>query len=106
MTLTDITKFDQYMLVLLIAKIKNTKSQYDTLINSDNTMMMGGRYHDDRRIAHMVIGDIFTECSMDYQKANTKFISLNSIEIEPYIKKAVLDSAGADYWYLYEKQWN
>jgi hypothetical protein len=105
MILTDLSKFDSYMFNLLVHKIKNTKSQYDADIAADDMSMKGYRYNDDQRIARIVIGNIYGECGFDYEKANAKFISLNSIEIEPYIKAAVLDSASADHWYTYEKQW-
>jgi hypothetical protein len=105
MILTDKSKFDAYAFNLLLHKIKNTKSQYDADIAADDMSMKGNRYNDDERIARMVIGDIYGEVGYDYVKANAKFISLNSIEIEPYIKAAVLDSASADHWYTYEKQW-
>lgn len=105
MILTDKSKFDAYAFNLLLHKIKNTKAQYDSDLAKEEWALKGYRYNDDERIARMVIGDIFGECGFDYEKANTKFISMNSIEIEPYIKKAVLDAASADYYYTYEKQY-
>jgi hypothetical protein len=105
MILTDLTKFDAYMFNLLLHKIKNTKSQYDADLALEDWALKGYRYNDDERIARMVVGNIFAQSNYDYEKANAKFISLNSIEIEPYIKAAVLDSASADYYYTYEKQW-
>ena len=93
------------MLSLLTAKITNTKDQYDSHIASDNMMMKGSRYNDDARIARMVIGIFYAESGYDYEKANAKFISLNSVEMEPYIKRAVLESASSDYYYTNEKQW-
>lgn len=104
MTPVDKNKFDAYMFTLLVAKIKNTKNDYDSLL-MDGEYLKGSRYNNDERIAMMVLGDIFTECKRDYFKANEKFVSLNSVEIEPYIKEAVLDSASCDYYYTYEKQW-
>lgn len=105
MILTDKSKFDAYMLNLVIAKIKNTKHEYDADLEKEEWALKGSRYNDDERIALMVIGQIYGECGFDYTKANAKFISLSSIEIESYIKKAVLESASADYYYTYEKQW-
>jgi 6-pyruvoyl-tetrahydropterin synthase len=105
MILTDLSKFDAYMFNLLVNKIKNTKSQYDADLANEEWALKGSRYNDNERIARMVVGNIYGECGFDYEKANAKFISLNSIEIEPYIKAAVLDSASADYYYTYEKQW-
>ena len=106
MFLTDITKFESYMFNLLLHKIKNTKNQYDSIISSDDASLKGSRYNDDQRIARMIVGDIFAESDYDYVVANARFISLNSVEIEPYIRKAVLESARADYHYTHEKQYD
>ena len=105
MFITDISKFDTHRLTLLVFKIQNTKAQYDDAIANTNEFLKGSRYKDDSRIARMILGDIYAESGSDHVKANAKFLSLNSIEIEPYIKKAVMDSASADYYYTYEKQW-
>lgn len=105
MVLTDISKFEPYMFNLLLHKIKNTKSQYDSAISSDGEALKGTRYNDDERIARIVVGIIFSENNFDYDKANAKFISLDSAEMEPYIKRAVLESANADYHHAYEKQY-
>ena len=104
MVIVDISKFDQYRLYLLENKIKLDKPQYDEQIYKEH-LLKGWRYHDDKRIAKIVIGNIFEESGYDYEKAAQKFLSLNSTEIEPYIKNAVLDSAHSDYWYTYEKVW-
>lgn len=106
MVLTDLSKFDSYMFNLLLNKIKNTKSQYDADLAKEESVLKGRRYSDDERIARMVVGDIYAQCGFDYEKANEKFVSLNSNDIEPYIKAAILDSASADYYYTYEKQWD
>ena len=104
MIITDVTKFEAYMFNLLLHKIKNTKSEYDSDIASDEASLKGSRYNDDARIARMVVGMIFAESGFDYTKANAKFISLNSTEMEPYIKSAVLEAASADYHYAFEKK--
>lgn len=105
MILTDKSKFDAYMLSLVVAKIKNTKHEYDADLAKEEWALKGRRYNDDERIALMVIGQVYGECNFDYVQANAKFISLDSIQIKTYIKKAVLESASADYYYTYEKQW-
>jgi hypothetical protein len=105
MILTDISKFDQERLTLLTYKIKETKANYDAYLADTDSYLKGSRYNDDARIARMVVGNIYGECKFDHVEASKKFLSLNSIEIEPYIKAAVLDSASADHWYTYEKQW-
>lgn len=106
MILTDLSKFDSYMFNLLVSKIKNTKSQYDSDLDKEESVLKGRRYSDDERIARMVVGNIYAECGFDYDKANKKLVSLSSVEIQPYIKAAILDSASADYYYTYEKQWD
>lgn len=103
MTIVDTTKFDSYHFSLLVAKIKNTKESYD--LSDSDTYLKGSRYNDNDRIARMVVGNIYAEVKMDLEVAKAKFLSLNSVDIEPYIKQAVLDSASADHWYTYEKQW-
>lgn len=105
MILTDVTKFDTERFYLLTYKIKATKATYDSDIADQGEFLKGSRYNDDARIARMVVGDIYGECGFNQEKAAAKFLSLNSTEIEPYIKKAVMDSASADHWYTYEKQW-
>ncbi len=105
MFVTNTSNFDAYRLNLLIGKIKNTKAIYDADLQDLNTYYKGYRYNNDERIAHMILGNIFNECQSNYVAANAKFLSLDSIQIEPYIKAAVLESASADHWYLYEKQW-
>ena len=105
MILTDVTKFDAYRFTLLVAKINNIKSEFDLELADTETYLKGYRYNDNQRIARMVIGDIYAECEFNLEKANQKFLSLNSEETVPYIKKSILDSASADHWYTYEKQW-
>lgn len=106
MVVTDLSKFDAYRFSLLVAKIKNTKSSYDSELSDSSQYLKGYRYNDDQRIARNVVGNIFAQCSYDYEKANEKFLALNSTEIEPYIKEAVLDAAFGDHWYTYEKRWD
>jgi hypothetical protein len=103
MILVDIKQFDSYRFSLLVAKIKNTKDQFD--VSDNETYFKGSRYNDNERIGRMVIGNIYGEVKFDIEAAKSKFLSLNSEEIMPYIKAAVLDSASADHWYTYEKQW-
>ena len=105
MKLIDSTVFDQNRLYLLQYKIKTIKSQYDGQLQS-NEHFKGIRYNDNVRISHMILGDIYLECNSDVSAAKNKFLSLNSTAIQPYIEKAVLDSASADYWYENEKDWD
>ena len=104
MVLTDLTKFDKQRFDLLVYKIKDTKAKYDSEMNSDEHLK-GYRYNDNERIARMILGYFYAESQFNYDVANKKFLSLNSTEIETYIQKAVLESASADHWYTYEKQW-
>ncbi len=105
MIVTDITKFDAYRFGLLVGKIKNVKADFDEILSDTSQYLKGYRYNDDNRIARIVVGNIFAEAGFNEEKAAAKFIALNSIEIMPYIKVAVLDAASADYHYTYEKQW-
>lgn len=104
MFVIDISKFDAYRFNLLTNKVKNHKVDYDSDIADQGEFLKGYRYNDNDRIARMILGDIFFECQSDAICANAKFLSLNSTEILPYIKKAVMDSASADHYYTYEKQ--
>jgi hypothetical protein len=104
MVLVDINQFDQQRFYLLVNKVKLTKSNYDSLMN-EGEHLKSRRYNDDDRIARMIVGDIYAECKYDIEAAKKKFLALNSIEIEPYIKSAVLESASCDYYYTYEKDW-
>jgi len=106
MLITNTSKFDQQRFYLLIHKIKQTKHLYDdTITSNEHEYLKGRRWEDDERIAAMILGDIYRECNFDYEKTNLKFLSLNSTEIEPYIKSSVLESASCDYYYTYEKDW-
>lgn len=106
MYITNITKYDSYMVSLLVARIGNTKPDYDSDIAKDDSLLKGRRYNDNERIARMVLGNIYAEVGFDEAKANAKFISLNSTEMQPYIKAAIIESASADHYYTFEKQWN
>lgn len=106
MILVNIDEFDKQRFYLLTHKIKNIKSQFDVDLDKQDWAMKGRRYSDDERIARMVIGDLYVDCNFDLEAAKSKFLSFNSFEIEPYIKNAVLESASADYYYTYEKDWS
>lgn len=105
MQITDITKFDAYQVSLLIKKIENVKPDFDDALDEVYDTIKGFRYGQNGRIARLILGQLFTECDFDCIKANAKFISLNSTEIIPYIKDAVIESARADYHYAYEKKY-
>ena len=97
-------EFDQQRLYLVVGKIKETKPSYDGFLET-NEHHKGRRYNDDERIGQVLLSFIFEECGFDLEKSRSRFLSLNSQEIEPYIKKAILESASADYYYTYEKDW-
>ncbi len=98
-------KFDKQRFYLLTHKIKQIKSQYDSAIESDDMSMKGSRYNDDDRIARTVVGIIHAECDLNLDRSKLRFLAMDSVEIEPYIKQAVLESASADYYYTYEKEY-
>ena len=103
MIVTELSNFDEWKFYLLTHKIKNSKHKYDEMINSNEfEYLKGRRYDDNHRIARSILGTIYSECNFDYQKANKVFLSLDHILIEPYIKRAVLESAKLDYNYTYE----
>ena len=109
MLIFDIAKFDEQRLYLLVARIKNTKKKYNT-DNLDDWYCEGSRYYDNERIVRMLCGYLVDETrnldgSTNYKAANSKFISMDTSQIDPYIKKAVLESASADYYYKFEKDW-
>ena len=107
MVVISVTNFDQDKFYLLKHKIKETKSQYDSLLEAQpNEYLKGSRYEDNSRLANMVLGDLYQECDYSYPEANKLFLSLTSVEIEPYIRKAILESASADYYYKFEKNWD
>lgn len=109
MILVDINNFDQQRFYLLTHKVNMTKDSYLEVKSGETShkseLMYGSRTQDSDRIARMIVGDIYAECKYDLEKAKSRFLSLTSTEIEPYIKKAVLESASSDYWYSYEKEW-
>ena len=105
MTLVNVKEFDTYRFSLLVAKIQNTKAQFDADLEDSQTYLKGYRYKDNERIARFILSKIYDETKWDIEAAKAKFLSLNSEEIMPYIKLGVLDAASADYHYTYEKQW-
>lgn len=112
MVLVNVKEFDQHKFYLLTHKIKNTKFEVLDMPHKETQeydhndwKMMGSRYRDDERIARMVIGDIYAANNMNLEKAKKAFLAMSSVEIEPYIKKAVNESASADYWYTFEKEY-
>ena len=109
MIIFDYEQFDQEKVYLLIGRIKNTKSLYDNDLNP-HWSEKGRRYYDDERISRMVLGYILEKTAdkpfkFNIEKANSKFLSMDTHEIDPYIKKAVIEAAEADYYYTYEKEW-
>jgi hypothetical protein len=108
MIVLDYFKFDEHKVYLLTHRIKNTKD----FVILDEYMQKGSRYYDDSRIAKLVLGYIAEQTKNGYdfnlEKANEKFLSLSSIDIDPYIVDAVKEAAACDYHYdghNMEKQW-
>lgn len=113
MIVFDYSLFDPVKMCSLIHRIKNTKHLYDEDLNPDYSEK-GRRYHDDERVARMVCGYFLEEFSQpingtqgffNVTKANEKLKSLDSHQIDPYIKRAVVESAESDYHYNNEKEW-
>lgn len=112
MRLVDINKFDSQKFHTLTHKINNVKN--DVELNPAECEK-GGRFHNNERIARIVLGYIFEEVEKEsgdaieflnaYSIANMRFLSLDHKGIMPYIKKAVEESARADYYYANEKDW-
>lgn len=102
-------EFDQHKLYLLIHKIKQTKDQYLDMGPDEDSptedLRYGYRVKDDERIAKMVLGYIYRDSNYDIEKAKKAFLQISSIDIEKYIRDAVKDSASADHWYTYEKEY-
>jgi len=101
-------KIDQQRYYLLQGRIGQIK---DSIVPEDTDWYLRGwRYNDNERIAYMIIGDIVKETKdqdghHNYEAANAKFISMDTHQIDVYIKKSVLESASADHWYAFEKEW-
>ena len=106
MVVINLQNFDQDKFYLLKGRISQTKAEHLDLIKESDDMMCGSRYDNDARIAQMVLGYLYQEVDFNYEDANKLFLSLSSIETDPYIKKAVLESASADYYYAFEKRWD
>lgn len=102
--LTDLNKFDKQRFDVLVYKIKTTKQNYVQFMNS-NEHYQSTRFNDNDRIGRMILGYFYGEAKMDYTLANSNFLATDSQAIETYIKKAVLESAKADYHYNFEKEW-
>ena len=101
------SNFDNQRFNLLQGRIENTK---DSVELDPEWSYKGMRYSDDERITRMILGYIIKETAdqngdYNYEAANSKFLSLDIHQIDPYITKAVKESAGADYYYKYEKDW-
>lgn len=105
MIVVNKNEFDKQRFYLLTHKIKNIKSQYDSIIDADDMAVKGSRYKDDERIARMVVGIIYGECKFNLEEAKLRFLAMDSVEIESYIEEAVVESAQCDYHYTYEKEW-
>jgi len=108
MLLIDIEKFDENkrdMVEDRIADIKHTVS-----LNND-CEFKGRRYSDNKRMVYMICGVIAGELPnnsdgrYDYNTANDIFVKMDTYQLDRYIKKIVKESASADYYYMFEKDW-
>lgn len=101
-----IEDFDQYRVGLVLFKINEMK---DSLVSEETNhidwIYKGIRFNDNKAILVRLLSKIHLEEKSDLEKTKAKFLSLNSEEIVPYIKWAVLDAASADYYYTFEKDW-
>ena len=108
MLIFDLEKFDSQRVYLLKARIGNIK---DSIALDIYCSHRGRRYSDNERIARIVLGYIIKDAMEDkeyeinYDKANAMFISLDTNQIDPYIERAIHESAGADFYYAFEKEW-
>lgn len=108
MIITDITKFDSQRITLVNHKIKEIRETItDDELNKFNgsDWMRGSRFNSTERVLRTLLGKIYAECGSDHEAANKKFIGLNSMQTEPYIKKALAELAYGDYYYTYEKEY-
>lgn len=101
MVITDLSQFDYQRQILVVHKIATTKEQFV----EQEDFYKGSRFNDNIRILRILLGIIFSEEGRDYVRANGKFVSMDSKQIMPYIKRAVVDSGRADYHYKFEKQY-
>ena len=107
MLIFDMNNFDEQRFNLLVGRIANTKNSVKLFLGDS---CEGRRYNDNKRIARMLLGYIVEETvdqdgTRNYKAANSKFLSLDTHQIDPYIEKAVQESAGADFHYKFEKEW-
>ena len=108
MLVFNLEKFDNQRFYLLQGRIENIK---DSIGLNEYWSYRGTRYSDSERIAKMILGYIIEETenqdqTRNYEAANSKFLSLDTYQIDPYIEKAVRESASADYFYKFEKEMN
>jgi len=107
MLIFDIKKFDEQRVYLLQGRIGSIK---DFLPLDPEWSHKGSRYNDNERISRLVLGYIIEETldqdkNRNYKAANSKFLSLDTNQIDPYIHKAVQEAADADFYYTFEKEY-
>lgn len=109
MVSVDITQFDQDKLTLLKGKIDFMKENIIELADGevDHRLMImrGSRFDNSERIARTVVGKLYAKCKFDIELAKKMFLEISSLDIEPFIIDSVKESASADYYYNYEKDY-
>ena len=106
MLVININKFNERTLSLLVDRIGQNKDS----ITLEGDLYTGRRYCDNERIARMICGYIVEETydqnrTINYEAANSKLVSMDTHQIDPYIEKAVIESASCDFYYMFEKDW-
>ena len=82
-----------------------------TFIDSDHDKMLmkGSRWADNERIFYMACGEILriegTFERLSEEAGFAKMSAMNQQELDELYIKAMKESASADYWYRYEKDW-
>lgn len=103
----NISEFDQYRVSLVLFKIEDIKNEIlENETSHSDWLHKGSRFNDNKNILVRMLSKMLMLNGEDLEKTKAQFLSLNSVEIEPYIKDAILDAASADYYYNFEKDWN
>jgi len=107
MLIFDIKKFDEQRVYLLQGRIKNIKNSVKL---DPEWSHKARRFGDDSRIAQILLGYIIEETldqdgERNFKAANSKFLSLDTHQIDPYIERAVQEAADADFYYTFEKEY-
>ncbi len=103
----DVKEFDEQRVYLVQGRIGNIK---ESVSLDQDWSYKGRRYKDNERIARLLLGYLIQETldqngDRNYKAANSKLLSLDTHKTDPYIIRAVKESAGADFYYKFEKEW-